>query len=55
MQGAELQLLASQSSRGELAETTIYAQGVIVNMQSLVDLNALHIDACHGAIKTDRI
>ena len=55
MQGLGLQFLASQSSRGELIEITIHTQGVIVNMQSLVNSNALQLDGCHGAIKTGKI
>ena len=53
--GVRLQFLASQSSRGELTEITIHTQGVIVNMQSLVNSNALQLVRCHGAIKTGKI
>ena len=55
MQGLGLQFLASQSSREELAETTIHTQGAIVNAQSLVNSNALQLGGCHGAIKTGKI
>ena len=55
LEGVGLQFLASQSSRGELTEITIHTQRVIVNMQSLVNSNALQLDGCHGAIKTGKI
>ena len=55
LEGVELQFLASQSSRGQITETTVHTQGVIVNAQSLVNSNALQLDGCHGAIKTGKI
>ena len=55
LEGAGLQLLASQSSRGELIETIIYTQGAIVNMRSPVNSNALQLDGYDGAIKAVRI
>ena len=50
-----MQFLASQPSRGELTETTIHTEEVIVNMQYLVNSYALRLDGCHGAIKTGKI
>ena len=55
LEGVGLQFLLRQSSRGELAEITLHTQGAIVNMQSLVNSNALQLDGCHGAIKTGKI
>ena len=55
LEGVGLQFLRRQSSRGELTETTIHTQGVIVNTQSLVNSNALQLNGCHGAIKTGKI
>ena len=55
LEGAGLQLLLSYLPPGELTEITIHTQGVIVNMQSLVNSNALQLDGCHGAINTGKM
>ena len=55
LEGVGLQFLLRYSPPGELTETTIHTQGVIGNVQSLVDSNALQLDGCHGAIKTGKI
>ena len=43
LEGVGLQLLLRQSSREELTETTIHTPGLTVNIQSLVNSNALQL------------